>query len=124
MICYPYAEIVPDDYGEDSIQYRRGNRSPKSGVWEWPVVRLWHGMAIENLAQGIAFDLLMGALRRLHHSKWAVRMHVHDEIVPEVNVEFAETLLKKFLDIMTRGEEWSEGFPIAAEGKISERYVK
>lgn len=121
MICYPFAEVVTDDWG-DSIQYRRGNRSPKSGVMEWPVVRLWHGMAIENLAQGIAFDLLMGALRRLR--QWQIRMHVHDEAVAEVDERFADTLLKKFLEIMSRGEEWSEGFPIEAEGKVSKRYVK
>lgn len=121
LICYPYAKVVQDDYG-DCIEYRRGNRSPKSGVMEWPVVRLWYGMLMENLAQGIAFDLLMGALRRLRD--WCVRMHVHDEIVPEVDKAVAEELLAKFLEIMAEGEEWSEGLPIAAEGKISDRYVK
>lgn len=121
LICYPYAKVVQDDWG-DCIEYRRGNRSPKSGVMEWPVVRLWYGMIMENLAQGIAFDLLMGALRRLR--EWAVRMHVHDEIVPEVDKAVADELLEKFLAIMAEGEEWSEGLPIEAEGKISERYVK
>lgn len=121
LICYPFAKVVQDDWG-DCIEYRRGNRSPKSGVMEWPVVRLWYGMIMENLAQGIAFDLLMGALRRLRD--WCVRMHVHDEIVPEVDKAVADELLEKFLAIMAEGEEWSEGLPIEAEGKTSDRYVK
>lgn len=122
LLCYPFARVVDDpDWGE-SVEYRRGNRSPKSGVIEWPVVRLWHGQLIENLAQAIAFDLLMGALRRLRH--WNVRMHVHDEIVPEVDKKLAESLLPEFLKIMAAGEDWSFGLPVEAEGKISERYVK
>lgn len=121
LLCYPFARVVEDDWGE-AVEYRRGNRSPKSGVMEWPVVKLWHGQLVENLAQAIAFDLLMGALRRLR--EWQVRMHVHDEIVPEVDKKRAEALLPEFLKIMSAGEWWSEGLPIEAEGKISERYVK
>lgn len=121
MMCYPFARIVQDDWG-DCIEYRRGNRSPKSGVYEWPVERLWYGTLTENLAQAIEFDLMMGALRRLR--EWCIRMHVHDEIVPEVDEAKAEKLLKNFLRIMGAGESWSEGLPIEVEGKISKRYVK
>lgn len=121
LMCYPFAKIVTDEWG-DSVEYRRGNRSPKSGVTEWPTVRLWHGVLIENLAQGIAFDLLMGALRRLHD--WAVRIHVHDEIVAEVDIDKAESLLPEMVEIMTEVPPWAVGLPIAAEGKISPRYVK
>jgi DNA polymerase len=121
LMCYPYAKVVQDEWG-DSVEYRRGNRNPKSGVMEWPVVRLWHGLLTENLAQAIAFDLLMGALRRLR--EWAVRLHTHDEIVAEVWEEEAQERLEEMLQIMCAGEEWSEGLPIAAEGMIEERYGK
>lgn len=122
LVCYPFAKVTADDYDRDSIEYRRGNRSPKAGVSEWPTVRLWYGMQIENIAQAIAYDLLSGALRRLR--EWWVRIHVHDEIVPEVPKELAEQLLPEFLDIMAQGESWSEGLPLKAEGKISDRYIK
>ena len=121
LMCYPYAKIVTDDYG-DSVEYRRGNRSPKAGVSEWPVVNLWYGMLTENLAQAIAFDLLMGALRRLR--KWAVRIHVHDEIVVEVDEKEAEDLLPKFLSTMIELPEWADGLPVGVEGKASKVYVK
>lgn len=121
LMCYPYTKVVEDEWGH-SVEYRRGNRNPKSGVMEWPVVRLWHGMLTENLAQAIAYDLLQGALRRLR--EWQVRMHIHDEIVTEVDAVEAEVLLEEALVIMTEVPEWAEGLPIAAEGKISDRYVK
>lgn len=121
LMCYPYARVVQDDFG-DCIEYRRGNRSPKSGVMEWPVERLWYGTFTENLAQAIEFDLMMAALRKLRN--WSIRMHVHDEIVPEVNKAQAGRLLIKFMGIMAEGEPWSAGLPIAVEGNITERYVK
>ncbi len=120
LMCYPFAKIVNDEWG-DSVEYQRGNRSPKNGATEWPTVRLWHGMLMENLAQAIAFDLLMEALVRL--KTWSVRMHVHDEIVVEVKTELAEKLLPKFTQIMSEVPPWAEGLPIATEGIISERYV-
>ena len=123
LMCYPYARVVQDDWG-DCIEYRRGNRSPKSGVMEWPVERLWYGTFTENLAQAIEFDLMMSAMRKLSAINIPIRMHVHDEIVPEVAKEHADLLLARFLEIMAEGEEWSEGLPIAVEGHISERYVK
>lgn len=124
LMCYPYARVVQDDYG-DCIEYRRGNRSPKSGVMEWPVERLWYGTLTENLAQAIELDLMMLTLRRMRHMKdMPVRLHVHDEIVPEVFKNVAEEKLAKFLALMTKGADWSEGLPIEAEGHISDRYAK
>ena len=121
LMCYPYAEVVTDEWG-DSVQFRRGNRSPKAGVMDWPVERLWHGLLTENLAQAIEFDMLMGALRRLRELD--VRMHTHDEIILEVPINRAEELLPKFLEIMAQGEWWSEGLPIKAEGGATLRYKK
>lgn len=121
LMCYPYARLTTDEFG-DCVEYRRGNRNPKSGVMEWPTVRLWYGMLAENVSQAIAFDLLMGALRRLR--EWDVRLHTHDEVVTEVDEAEAEAMLAEQLRIMCLGEEWSEGLPIAAEGSVSRRYNK
>lgn len=122
LMCYPFAKIESDEWGNDCVSYKRGNRTPKRGESEWPRVQLWYGMLTENLAQAIALDLLQGALRRLR--EWFVRLHTHDEIVNEVRKDQAEILLPEFLEIMSAGESWSEGLPVVAEGKISDRYTK
>lgn len=122
LMCYPYVRLAQDDFGEDCLEYKRGNRAPKAGVMEWPHVRIWHGLTMENLAQAIAFDLLMAALRRLR--KWGVRVHVHDEIVVEVDEDKASALVPEFEKLMTELEPWAEGLPLAAEVQISDRYKK
>jgi len=121
LMCYPFAKIVTDDWG-DSVEYRRGNRSPKSGVMEWPTVRLWHGIVTENLAQAIAFDLLQGAIRRLRN--WEIRLHTHDEIVVSVPTEGAAEKAITYRELMVQGESWSDGLPIDSEIEIHDRYYK
>lgn len=119
LMCYPYARVVTDDWG-DSVEFRRASRNPKSGVLEWPVERLWYGLQMENIAQAIEFDLLMLAIRKLR--KYDVRIHVHDELVIEVDEDKAEEFLPRFLSTMAEGAPWSAGLPIKAEGGISKRY--
>lgn len=121
LVCYPFAEVGQDEYG-DFVKYRRGNRSPKEGANEWPTVDLWYGLLIENLAQAIAYDILQGTLRRL--TDWEVRLHVHDEIVVSVDNTIAEEMRDEFKEIMTEGFEWCVGLPLDAEIQISERYAK
>jgi DNA polymerase len=124
FICYPFAVTVQTDYGY-SVEYRRGNRAPKSGETKWPVVQLWGGLLTENLAQSIAFDLLMGAIRRVAaDAEFKLRLHVHDEIVAEVDAVLAETLLPRFLSYMEELPPWAEGLSVKVEGKASPRYTK
>jgi DNA polymerase len=117
LMCYPFSEVVEGEYGE-VVQYRRGNRSPKAGEKGWPVVQLWGGILMENLAQAIALDLLMNALRQCEET---VRIHVHDEIVAE---GVSKGDLTQLITAMENVPEWAVGLPIEAEGKLSGRYTK
>lgn len=123
LMCYPFAKLAQDEWG-DYVYYRRGNRNPKSGATEWPTVKMWHGLEIENLAQAIAYDLLQGAMNRLEGEGFDIRLHVHDEIGAEEDMEIAEERMPEMIEIMTEVPEWATGLPLAAEGKISARYVK
>ena len=124
FMCYPYAIWEDGEYG-GVVEYRRGNRAPKAGVTKWPMVALWYGMEIENLAQAIALDLLTLALRRIHKdSNFTIRMHTHDEIVAEVDEDQAEELLQYFKARMEKAPEWADGLPLKVEVQIASRYVK
>lgn len=123
LMCYPFARVVQDDYG-DCVEYKRGNRSPKSGVTEWPTVRLWYGMLIENLCQAIAYDLLEAGLFKMEETGRNVAIHVHDELVVEVDVDKAESELEEIIQLVTIIPDWAEGLPLAAEGHICDRYTK
>jgi len=50
-------------------------------------------------------------------------MHVHDEIVTEVD-QFSEHTLKGLEDLMCEVPPWATGMPIAAEGWEGRRFRK
>lgn len=125
LMCYPFAVIANDDFGNEIVRYRRGNRKPKSGRPDWPTVDLWYGMLMENLAQAIALDLLDRAQERIEDwLKLDIRGHCHDEIIAEVGEGEAAALLPKFFKTMEVLPSWAEGLPIKVEGKTDRRYNK
>jgi DNA polymerase len=113
ILCYPFARFE----GDGSISYIKAAWKPAQDAKEWPRARLWRGLAVENITQAVANDLLRHTLRQVD----AV-LHVHDEVVLEASdpEQAAEHLLK----VMTTPPAWAVGLPLAAEVKIMERYGK
>lgn len=77
-------------------------------------ISVWGGFLVENLVQAAAADLLRNALVNVSKS-WPVSMHVHDEIVCEID----ESDPRGPEDLgfeMRRTPAWAEGWPVAAEG--------
>ena len=74
MLCYPFAKL--DD---DGVSYLKASWKPAADATEWPRARLWRGLAVENITQATANDILRHALRLLDD----VVLHVHDEVVVE-----------------------------------------
>jgi DNA polymerase len=81
----------------------------------------WGGKLVENITQAVCRDLLAHALVELEHAGMPVVLHVHDEIVREVESEDE-------LHAMQRACEspppWATGFPIKTTGYTSTRYRK
>lgn len=73
-----------------------------------------------NCTQAVANDLLRESLRKIDD----VVLHVHDEIVAEVNIA-DEALAKSEIErIMTTPPAWATGLPLAVEIKTMLRYSK
>lgn len=89
---------------------------------QWTSQLVWGGLAVENLVQATARDLMAGAMMRLEMQGYPVIMSVHDEIICEVPVDCGS--LEDMIAIMTTPPAWAKGCPIAAEGKEGERYRK
>lgn len=89
--------------------------------------RIYGPKLVQNLTQGNGRDVLAGALFRLYryHSKLlSVLLHVHDEIVAEVDECRVEEAQEIMLSCMTEEMRFFEGLPLAAEIKIADRYTK
>lgn len=119
VLCYPYAR-----FEEDGVSYAKASWKPAADAKEWPRARLWKGLACENIVQATANDILREALRGLNAAGVEVVLHVHDEIVAEIDTDKSEELAAAMRAVMVTPPAWAEGLPLGASGKVMQRYGK
>jgi DNA polymerase bacteriophage-type len=115
-LFYPCARIVCGKFGRDVVAYRAANKNGQ--------VEMWYGAWLANLVSATARDLLVNALLELDAAGFAIVLHVHDEIVAEVDPAGVERDRERFKACMLRAPAWAEGLPLAAEVRFGERYIK
>jgi DNA polymerase len=120
VLCYPFARF--DEEG--NITYAKAAWKPAADAKEWPRARLWRGLACENITQAIANDLLRYALRRLEAEGLETVLHVHDEIVLEVEAAQADAAAVALVKTMCTPPMWAAGLPLNAEVAVMTRYGK
>jgi len=113
VLCYPFARLETD-----GVSYLKAAWKPAADAAEWPRARLWRGLAVENVTQATANDVLRHALRRLE----GVVLHIHDEIVVETTDPDAATAAMR--QAMCEAPAWAEGLPLAIDVKTMRRYSK
>lgn len=95
----------------------------RGGVKKTPS-KLYGGLLVENLSQGLARDVFADMLVRIDAAGHELLFHVHDEAVVECAENEAEDRLADILQIMSTPPEWIADLPVAAEGKITDVYTK
>jgi DNA polymerase len=113
VLCYPFARLETD-----GVSYLKAAWKPAADATEWPRARLWRGLAVENVTQATANDVLRHALRRLE----GIVLQIHDEIVVETTDPDAATAAMR--QAMCEAPAWAEGLPLAIEVKTMRRYGK
>ena len=89
-----------------------------------PIYYWWGGDLFQNSVQGIARDLLGQAVLNLEEAGLPVILHVHDEVILEVDEATANESFAKAVEIMSTAPSWAPGIPLAVEGHILDRYTK
>ena len=120
-IHYPFARVYADERSKTFTF-----RDASGGRWEWYHV-LKHrgafgGLIAENATQALCRDVFVDALLRLEASGYCVVAHLHDEFVCEVPDDFGS--LDEFLSIITTPPAWAPDFPVAAKGRIADRFIE
>lgn len=82
------------------------------------------GKLVENIVQATARDLLAYAMLDLDKEGFDIVMHVHDEVVMELDESTAASDVLRINKIMAKGQTWSKGLPLGAETTISKYYKK
>lgn len=89
---------------------------------QWVREPLSHVKLSENATQATCRDLLVSAMCNVTEAGYDVVMHIHDEIVAEIDE--GKGNLAEFESLMTKLPEWAKGLPLKAEGWIGKRYRK
>lgn len=133
VLCYPYPKLLEDEYGprltymtvpspDDKkagrIIHDLGNSS------NWARVGTYGGSLMENVIQALCRDLLVHCMLLLHEAGAKIVLHVHDEIVAEVEREKAERARAWMERVMRAPPRWAAGFPLHADVEILTRYGK
>ena len=89
---------------------------------KWTQVETYGPKLVENIVQAISRDLLSNALINLKKMDIDVVMHVHDEVV--VEVEKGKSSVKEVCDVLAMVPKWAEGLPLRADGYECTFYKK
>lgn len=114
VLCYPEPRV-----DADALTYAGVCPYAK----KWKRIGTHSGKTVENGVQGIARDIMAGAMPKAEAAGYEVVLTVHDELVTET--PDTETLSAAGLSaILAEGEDWSAGLPLAAAGYETHRYRK
>ena len=88
---------------------------------KWEKTETWGGKLVENIVQAVARDCLAVAMLRLNDAGYAIRFHVHDEIIAEAP---EGTRWEDMAEIMGRSIPWAEGLLLRGDGYDTRFYMK
>lgn len=119
-LFYQRPKIKPNRWGQPGLHYENMDQTTK----KWCLTDTYGGKLTENIVQAVARDLLLEAMLKIDKEGFDIVMHVHDEIVNEVEENTAEEKLKKLCDVMGSEIDWAKGLPLGADGYITKFYKK
>lgn len=116
LITYHRPILSPHEKfeGKLSLSFEGWNTNPKHGKIGWIRMNTYGGKLTENVVQATARDILANAIINLESSGYPVVLHVHDEIV--VEMDEGKGSVEELEAIMSAMPEWAKGWPIKAKG--------
>jgi DNA polymerase len=119
-IAYPKPRLIDHDKFEGKKKIVFEGMNSKTNKWGW--VDTYGGKLVENIVQATARDCLAHSMLKLERAGYNIVMHVHDEVVIEIEEEKDE--LKTVTDLMGQEIPWAKGLPLRADGYECSYYQK
>lgn len=118
-IKYPYARAVPvERWGKPAYEISFRTEIKSQFVRE----KTYGGKLIENIVQGIAFDVMQEGMLSAETNGYPVFGTVHDEAL--TMRKKGTSNIKELEALVCNVPAWSKGMPLAAKGFVCERYKK
>jgi DNA polymerase len=124
---FAQAQVVNDRYGRERVD-RRVFTGKAGGVGHTRI-DTHGGKLTENVTQAVARDVLFDLIMRVEAMTaqgWPgkIVLHVHDEIVVEVEKRYADQVKADIEGLMSVAPAWAPGLAVKGAGGILERYGK
>jgi len=119
-LAYVKPKVVDDARfpGAKKITFQAVNET----TWQWDEQDTYGGKLVENIVQAVARDCLAHAMLILDSMGYQIVMHVHDEVVIEIDEDSNE--LKTVCELMSQEIPWAPGLPLRADGYECQYYQK
>lgn len=119
-LAYVKPKIMDHDKfpGKQKIVYQQINPT----TYQWEDTDTYGGKLVENIVQATARDCLAHSMLKLDRAGYKIVMHVHDEVVIEIEEDRDE--LKIITDLMGQEIPWAKGLPLRADGYECQYYMK
>lgn len=113
--CKPRLGI--NAFGSECVTYEGIGMAKK-----WERLESYGPKFVENIIQATSRDILCEAMKRLHNNGYKIVMHVHDEVVLEVEDEVS--CVEEVCRIMAIKPKWLTNVSITADGYECKFYKK
>lgn len=119
QLFYRNAYLV-NEKGSYGIRYKGLIQATK----QWGTIETYGGKLTENVIQAIARDLLAYSMLQLDKAGYVITMHIHDEVIAEVDANTAAADYERMASIMGIAPDWAADLPLRAEGYVTPYYKK
>lgn len=118
-LYYASPEVGNDLYMNKVLLYK----GPGGKGGGWGQIEARGSALVENIVQATARDLLVNGMFNVIDAGFDLVLHVHDELVAEVD-NLSPLTYAEFEHLMTKRPEWGLDIPVKAEGFEGTRYRK
>jgi DNA polymerase len=119
-LFYRNPTLAPNRFGRNGLTYEGKDQTTQ----QWARLETYGGKLVENVTQAVARDLLLEGLLRLDAAGFDVVMHVHDEVVAEVDEDNADESLEHMVNVLGLSVSWSPDLNTPADGYTTKNYRK
>lgn len=119
-LFYRNPKTFRNQWGKACVKYQ--GMIQETNSWGW--ISTYGGKLAENIVQAESRDLLAYNMVELDKMNIPIVMHIHDEIVTEVNKENAIDSLELMEEIMGQEVPWAKGLPLKGDGYLTDFYKK
>ena len=116
-LAYCKPRIGVNAFGSECITYEGIGTGKK-----WERIESYGPKLVENIVQAIARDILVESMQRLHKNGYKITMHIHDEVVLEVQDDVST--VEEVCRIMAITPNWAKDLPLNADGYECKFYKK